>query len=314
MAPPNSDNFDTDFIQNVLDEGTANLLTFAELPFHFVSRESILPEFYAPLPPAAPADHVTSADRATSPPSAMLLVNNPLFPRRAADGLPTHGFKETSEEEVLLLSGERRAQMDAIVTDFPSWFMDPSQHNNYANSISNNPYVGKLSFTDNLEVIFQEAPLTFQGMYGGLLRAADLWTASTKRKYSRRPDDPGELAQAQDDALRAQTFYGFIHATNICQAALFDKMKRQLGNLWHANMEENTMDQILQRQHNGLKYAFSPAQQVAWSMDFTANYRDRMNALELLMTDLDTFKRGCVDLKNTQEANADRKSVGRERV
>ena len=54
MAPPNSDNFDTDFIQNVLDEGTANLLTFAELPFHFVSRESILPEFYAPLPPAAP--------------------------------------------------------------------------------------------------------------------------------------------------------------------------------------------------------------------------------------------------------------------
>ena len=114
MAPPNSDNFDTDFIQNVLDEGTANLLTFAELPFHFVSRESILPEFYAPLPPAAPADHVTSADRATSPPSAMLLVNNPLFPRRAADGLPTHGFKETSEEEVLLLSEERRAQMDDV--------------------------------------------------------------------------------------------------------------------------------------------------------------------------------------------------------
>ena len=43
MAPPNSDNFDMDFIQNVFDEDTANLLSLAELPFHFVSRESIMP-------------------------------------------------------------------------------------------------------------------------------------------------------------------------------------------------------------------------------------------------------------------------------
>ena len=34
MAPPNSDNFDMDFIQNVFDEDTANLLSLAELPFH----------------------------------------------------------------------------------------------------------------------------------------------------------------------------------------------------------------------------------------------------------------------------------------
>ena len=234
----------------------------------------------------------------------MLLVNNPNFPRRAADGLPTNGFKETAEEEVLLLSDERRAQMEAMAVDYPSWFMDPAVPDNYANSISNNTFVRKLSFTDNLEVIFQEAPLTFQGMYGGLLRAADLWTASTRRKYSRRPDDPGELTRAQEDALRAQSFYSFIHATNICQATLFDKMKRQLGNLWHANMEENTMEQNLTRQHNGFKYAFSPAQQVAWSMDFSSSYRDRKTDLENLMTDLDTFKRACVDLKNTQEANA----------
>ena len=94
----------------------------------------------------------------------MLLANNPLFPRRAADGLPTHGFKETAEEEVLLLSDERRAQMEAMAVDYPSWFLDPAVPDNYANSISNNPFVRKLSFTDNLEVIFQEAPLTFQGM------------------------------------------------------------------------------------------------------------------------------------------------------
>ena len=69
-------------------------------------------------------------------------------------------------------------------------------------------------------------------------------------------------------------------------------------------MEENTMEQNLTRQHNGFKYAFSPAQQVAWSMDFSSSYRDRKTDLENLMTDLDTFKRACVDLKNTQEANA----------
>ena len=117
MAPPNADNFELDFVQNVFDEDTVNLLSLAELPFHIVSRDSILPELYATLPPAAAADRAASADRAapadraTSPPVAMLLVNNPLYPRRAADGLPTQGFKETAEEEVLLLSDERRAQM-----------------------------------------------------------------------------------------------------------------------------------------------------------------------------------------------------------
>ena len=62
MAPPNADNFDLDFIQNVFDEDTVNLLSLAELPFHIVSRDSILPEFYATLPPAAAADSVASAD------------------------------------------------------------------------------------------------------------------------------------------------------------------------------------------------------------------------------------------------------------
>ena len=51
---------------------------------------------------------------------------------------------------------QRRAQVEAMVTDFPSWFLDPGVHNNYANSISNNPYVRKLTFTDNFEVIFQD--------------------------------------------------------------------------------------------------------------------------------------------------------------
>ena len=55
MAPPNADNFELDFVQNVFDEDTVNLLSLAELPFHNVSRDSILPEFYATLPPAAAA-------------------------------------------------------------------------------------------------------------------------------------------------------------------------------------------------------------------------------------------------------------------
>ena len=63
MAPPNADNFELDFIQNVFDEDTVNLLSLAELPFHIVSRDSILPEFYATLPPAAAAaDRIASAD------------------------------------------------------------------------------------------------------------------------------------------------------------------------------------------------------------------------------------------------------------
>ena len=62
MAPPNADNFELDFIQNVFDEDTVNFLSLAELPFHIVSRDSILPEFYATLPPAAAADSVASAD------------------------------------------------------------------------------------------------------------------------------------------------------------------------------------------------------------------------------------------------------------
>ena len=184
--------------------------------------------------------------------AAILHANDPLFPRKA-DGEPSKGFAAEAKDEVLLLTPERINNMDIIVDNYPCWFMDPTAQGNYARTITTNPQVMKLSYTDNLDVVFQEAPLSFLNMFNGLLNAVDLWSRDVRDKYSMTPDDPDQVTEVMSDLLRRQTLGAFLHAAKIAQASLFDKMKRQLGTLWHSEMDQNTMDAPLTKQHCGLK-------------------------------------------------------------
>ena len=105
-------------------------------------------------------------------------------------------------------------------------------------------------------------------MFKGLLNATDLWTRSIKDKYFLTPDSPDQLEEVLADLLRRQTLGSFLHAVKMAQASLYDKMKRQLGPLWKAEMDQNTMDANLNKTHRGLKYTYSVFQQQAWSADF----------------------------------------------
>ena len=234
----------------------------------------------------------------------MLSINYPGFPRNRADGMPTLGFKEDAVDEVLLLTDERRNQMDHLLDNYPSWFMDPLAQDNFARTITDNPLVMKLSYTDNLELIFQEAPITFQTMLAGTLRATELWCRNTKDKYSLPPTDPDQLAQVMEDINRRQTLNAFLHSVSTCQAALYDKMKRQLNEKWKADMAENPMDEPLMKSHSGIKYAYSPMQQRAWSADYSRGFQDRSAQLDALLLAMHTFKQQCVDLKAARAASA----------
>ena len=235
--------------------------------------------------------------------TAILHANDPLFPRKA-DGEPSKGFAAEAKDEVLLLTPERINNMDVLVDNYPCWFMDPTAQGNYARTITTNPQVMRLSYTDNLDVVFQEAPLSFLNMFNGLLNAVDLWSRDVRDKNSLTPDDPDQVTEVMNDLLRRQTLGAFLHAAKIAQASLFDKMKRQLGPLWHSDLDQNTMEANLTKQYCGLKYTYSIAQQQAWSADFTTQYNRKTDQLAALLGTMDTFKRKCGELKIRRAADA----------
>ena len=121
------------------------------------------------------------------------------------------------------------------------------------------------------------------------------------------PTDPEQLDDIQNVLLKRQAFPAFLHALKTCHASLFDKMKRQLHEKWKPVMRENPMDVELHKQYQGVTYTYSTTQQRVWSTDKSDAFQASINRLSALHGVLNTFKRACIDLKETlalAQANA----------